>query len=87
MYEAKREHGDVRVYDAARDPNSPDAAAARRRAARRARGAASSSLHYQPKVTVDDGEVTGVEALVRWEHPRHGLLAPAEFLPLAERPG
>jgi EAL domain-containing protein (putative c-di-GMP-specific phosphodiesterase class I) len=31
--------------------------------------------------------VTGVEALVRWEHPRHGLLAPAEFLPLAERTG
>jgi EAL domain-containing protein (putative c-di-GMP-specific phosphodiesterase class I) len=38
-------------------------------------------------VSVDGGEVTGVEALVRWQHPRHGLLAPAEFLPLAERAG
>jgi diguanylate cyclase (GGDEF)-like protein len=41
-------------------------------------------LHYQPKVAVDTGELLGVEALVRWLHPKRGLLAPAEFLKLAE---
>jgi EAL domain-containing protein (putative c-di-GMP-specific phosphodiesterase class I) len=44
-------------------------------------------LHYQPKVAVVGGAVTGVEALVRWQHPERGLLAPAEFVPLAERTG
>ena len=86
MYEAKREEGHVRVYDAARDPNSP-ARLQRAGELRAALAAGELVLHYQPKVAVDDGEVTGVEALVRWEHPRHGLLAPAEFLPLAERAG
>ena len=44
-------------------------------------------LHYQPKVQVDTGEVTGVEALLRWNHPKHGLLGPMEFIPAAERTG
>lgn len=39
---------------------------------------------YQPKVDVVRGVVTGIEALVRWQHPTHGLLLPASFLPLAE---
>jgi len=38
-------------------------------------------LHYQPKVFAATGEIAGVEALVRWQHPRRGLLLPAEFLP------
>ena len=41
-------------------------------------------LHYQPKVAVDTGELLGVEALVRWQHPTRGLLPPAEFIRLAE---
>jgi EAL domain-containing protein (putative c-di-GMP-specific phosphodiesterase class I) len=41
-------------------------------------------LHYQPKTAADTGELTGVEALVRWQHPTRGLLPPAEFLSLAE---
>jgi diguanylate cyclase (GGDEF)-like protein len=44
-------------------------------------------LHYQPKVRLSDGVVTGVEALVRWEHPERGLLPPAAFLPAAEQSG
>jgi EAL domain-containing protein (putative c-di-GMP-specific phosphodiesterase class I) len=44
-------------------------------------------LHYQPKAEIATGAVRGVEALVRWSHPRRGLLAPAEFLPLAEQSG
>jgi diguanylate cyclase (GGDEF)-like protein len=42
-------------------------------------------LHYQPKVALATGRVEGVEALARWEHPRRGLLPPAEFVPLVEQ--
>ena len=41
-------------------------------------------LHYQPKIQVDTGAPAGVEALARWEHPRRGLLAPAEWLDATE---
>ena len=44
-------------------------------------------VHYQPKVDVRTLEVTGVEALVRWQHPTRGLLLPAAFLPLVEDSG
>ena len=41
-------------------------------------------LHYQPKVNMNSGEVIGVEALIRWEHPDSGLIPPLEFLPAIE---
>jgi diguanylate cyclase (GGDEF)-like protein/PAS domain S-box-containing protein len=41
-------------------------------------------LYYQPKVNMRTGEVIGAEALIRWQHPECGLLAPAEFLPVIE---
>jgi sensor c-di-GMP phosphodiesterase-like protein len=41
-------------------------------------------LHYQPKVRLDDQQVIGFEALLRWNHPERGLILPGEFIPLAE---
>lgn len=41
-------------------------------------------LYYQPKVNLCTGEVVGAEALIRWQHPEHGLLLPGEFLPVME---
>jgi EAL domain-containing protein (putative c-di-GMP-specific phosphodiesterase class I) len=44
-------------------------------------------LHYQPVVTLPGGRITGVEALIRWQHPTRGLLGPDEFIPVAEEGG
>lgn len=44
-------------------------------------------LYYQPIVSLADGNITGVESLIRWEHPQKGLVSPAEFIPLAEETG
>jgi diguanylate cyclase (GGDEF)-like protein/PAS domain S-box-containing protein len=44
-------------------------------------------LHFQPKVSVADGTILGLEALVRWHHPARGLVPPDEFVPLAEERG
>jgi diguanylate cyclase (GGDEF)-like protein/PAS domain S-box-containing protein len=71
------------VYDAARD----QAVRSRHEALEEIRAGLRDGqfvLHYQPKVNLHTGAVVGAEALVRWQHPRRGLLAPAQFLPLIE---
>ncbi|MBI5320233.1 GAF domain-containing protein [Bradyrhizobium sp.] len=45
------------------------------------------SLHYQPKVDMLTGQITGVEALLRWQHPDFGMVSPMQFIPLAEETG
>ncbi len=45
------------------------------------------SLHYQPQVSIRTGKIIGFEALVRWKHPRLGLLNPSQFVPIAEEMG
>jgi diguanylate cyclase (GGDEF)-like protein len=86
MYEAKRARTGHEVYLPARDRHSRERLAL----VGELRGAIDAGqlvLHYQPKAELATGQVRGVEALVRWAHPRRGLLAPAEFLPIAEQSG
>jgi EAL domain-containing protein (putative c-di-GMP-specific phosphodiesterase class I) len=44
-------------------------------------------LHYQPQVSLTTGEISGLEALVRWKHPQRGMVGSGEFIPLAEETG
>jgi len=86
MYAAKRTGEGWAVYNPAHDRSSPDRLAL----LTDLRGAIAGgelALHYQPKVELATGRVRRVEALVRWQHPRRGLLPPAQFIPLAEQSG
>jgi diguanylate cyclase (GGDEF)-like protein len=86
MYEAKRTRTGHEVYLPSRDRHSRERLELVGEL-RDALDAGELVLHYQPKAEIATGVVRGVEALVRWQHPRRGLLAPAEFLPLAEQSG
>jgi diguanylate cyclase (GGDEF)-like protein len=44
-------------------------------------------LHYQPLISLRSGHITGLEALLRWEHPQRGLVQPSDFIPIAEETG
>jgi diguanylate cyclase (GGDEF)-like protein/PAS domain S-box-containing protein len=45
------------------------------------------TLHYQPKIDLKTGEISGVEGLLRWQHPTRGLIPPVQFIPIAEESG
>ena len=84
MYEAKRMRTGHEVYLPERDRHSRERLAL----VGELHGALKAGeliLHYQPKAEVRTGAVRGVEALVRWQHPRRGLLGPSHFLPLVEQ--
>ena len=86
MYEAKRMRTGHEVYLQSRDRHSRQ----RLRLVGELHGALETGqlvLHYQPKADLRTGAVTGLEALVRWQHPERGLLGPGHFLPLVEQSG
>ena len=86
MYDAKRGRHGIATYSPERDPYSADRLGLLAEL-RRAIEHDELVLHYQPKISLCSGELTGVEALVRWQHPVRGLLGPDEFVPFAERTG
>ncbi|MBD9703695.1 bifunctional diguanylate cyclase/phosphodiesterase [Streptomyces sp. ID01-12c] len=85
MYQAKRDRTGVEVYESKRDSNTPDRLGLLGDL-RRALDAREVELHYQPKVRFD-GQVAGLEALVRWVHPERGKVPPDEFIAIAESSG
>jgi len=83
MYEAKRGRLGTKVYDPNTDSQTTEGLGLLAEFLA-ALDTNQLILHYQPKVYAATGEIAGVEALVRWQHPRRGLLQPAEFLPAIE---
>jgi diguanylate cyclase (GGDEF)-like protein len=83
MYAAKAQHAGVARYDEALDQYDADSLALVSEL-RRGIDEDQLVLHYQPQATLADRRVRAIEALVRWQHPTHGLLYPDRFVPLAE---
>ena len=86
MYGAKNRDIGYLYYDAALDPNTQQ----RLQLSGELRHAIARNeflLHYQPMIDIQTGRANGAEALIRWNHPDHGLIPPDQFIPLAERTG
>src|SRR5580692_9620480 len=84
MYLAKERRSGVERYVADSDRNSP-ARLALLGDLRRGLDRGELELHFQPKVSLPDRRIVGMEALVRWQHPVRGMLEPDEFIPLVEQ--
>jgi diguanylate cyclase (GGDEF)-like protein len=83
MYKAKADRSGFAHFAACNDDGTPDRLTLMGEL-RQALDCEEFVIYYQPKVAIDTGELLGVEALVRWQHPSRGLLLPAEFIALAE---
>ena len=86
MYQAKTKNSLFEVYDEQQDEYDPSRLTLVGEL-RRAIDERELTVYYQPKAILANGDVEGVEALVRWIHPERGLLPPDEFIPLAEHTG
>ena len=86
MYLAKETKSGYQVYAQDRDPYSPTHMRLLHDL-RRALDLEQFVLYYQPKADLSTGDIVGVEALIRWQHPEQGLIPPDDFIPLAERSG
>jgi diguanylate cyclase (GGDEF)-like protein len=86
MYEAKKNQGSIAVYEAGSDEHSTHRLSLMMEL-RQAIARDELELYYQPKIDVATARVVHAEALVRWNHPRHGVMQPDKFIPLAEQSG
>jgi diguanylate cyclase (GGDEF)-like protein len=86
MYQAKHDHASCALYDPAQDHHSP-ARLAMVGDLRRAIERGELVMYFQPQLDLGSRRVFSAEALVRWNHPTRGLLAPSEFVDLAEQTG
>jgi len=87
LYRAKGDgRGTFRFFEAAMDEQM-QARRVMEQDLRKALPAGEFELHYQPVVSIETREISGFEALIRWNHPQHGLVAPSTFIPLAEEIG
>ncbi len=86
MYVTKKNNGDYTFYHPSLDQHSRDRLALTTEL-RHAIDHDELFLHYQPKIDFNSGNVAEVEALVRWDHPRFGLMTPDHFIPLSEHTG
>jgi diguanylate cyclase (GGDEF)-like protein len=86
MYEAKKNQAGVAVYDSGRDEHSLRRLSLMMEL-RQAIAGDELELYYQPKIDIVTARVVHAEALVRWNHPKHGVMRPDEFIPLAEQSG
>ncbi len=86
MYAAKEQQLGAVVYDPESDDFSRDRLALGDEL-RRAMSDGQLELWYQPQIESATGHVCGLEALIRWRHPEHGIIGPVEFLPAARRAG
>src|SRR5689334_7949975 len=87
MYMAKRDSkGSYRVFEPAMHERVVERLELRAEL-QQAIDAGQLELHYQPVVRLGGHEIIGVEALIRWNHPRRGMIAPDQFIPLAEETG
>jgi len=86
MYDAKRSKVGLTTYDPTHDERRQEFLTLLGEL-RRAVEAGELVLHYQPKLALAEDRITSVEALVRWDHPVRGFVAPVEFIPFAEQTG
>lgn len=87
MYQAKRKGGARHATVDLREQRLANHRAVLNRDLRGALARGELRTDYQPIVSTDSGRITGVEALLRWTHPKHGVVAPQTAVPLAERSG
>ncbi|MDO8680795.1 MAG: EAL domain-containing protein [Acidobacteriota bacterium] len=87
MYRAKESGGNACQFYAADMTSMAHERLALENALRRAIEEKEFLLHYQPMVDFHSGQITGMEALIRWRRPGHGIVPPDEFIPLAEETG